>query len=122
MTARPSGAFCSPPSPTPRAIGIMPMIIASAVMSTGRMRVAPASSAACAGPTPAAWRSRANEMSKMLLAVATPIVMIAPVSAGTLNVVPVMKSTHAIPASAAGSAAITMKASIHDWKLTTISR
>src|SRR5229473_2283398 len=36
MTARPSGAFCSPPSPEPRAMGIIPMIIASAVISTGR--------------------------------------------------------------------------------------
>jgi hypothetical protein len=98
------------------------MIIASAVISTGRMRVAPASSAALAGTTPAAMRSRANEISRMLLAVATPMVMIAPVSAGTLSVVPVTKSAHAMPASAAGSAAITMNASIQDWKLTTINR
>ena len=41
MTARPSGAFCSPASPRPSAIGIMPMIIASAVISTGRNRVLP---------------------------------------------------------------------------------
>ena len=46
MTARPSGAFCSPPSPRPSAIGGMPMIIASAVISTGRKRTKPASSAA----------------------------------------------------------------------------
>ena len=46
MTARPNGAFCSPPSPSPRAIGTMPMIIARAVIMTGRNRVAPASSAA----------------------------------------------------------------------------
>ena len=58
----------------------------------------------------------------MLLAVATPIVMIAPVSAGTLSVVPVMNSIQAMPASAAGSAAMMIAASIHDWKLTTISR
>ena len=46
MTARPSGAFCSPPSPRPMAIGTMPMIMASAVMTTGRMRTKPASRAA----------------------------------------------------------------------------
>ena len=46
MTARPSGAFCSPPSPRPSDIGSMPMIIASAVMITGRRRVMPAASAA----------------------------------------------------------------------------
>ncbi len=32
------GAFCSPPVPTPRAMGTMPMIMARAVMRTGRMR------------------------------------------------------------------------------------
>ena len=42
MTARPSGAFCSPPSPSPSAIGTMPMIMARAVISTGRKRVKPA--------------------------------------------------------------------------------
>ena len=39
MTARASGAFCSPPSPMPRAMGIMPRIMAPAVIRTGRMRV-----------------------------------------------------------------------------------
>src|SRR5260370_993480 len=42
ITARPSGAFCSPPAPIASDIGSMPRIIASAVMITGRMRVAPA--------------------------------------------------------------------------------
>jgi hypothetical protein len=122
ITARPSGAFCSAPSPRPSAIGIMPMIIASAVISTGRMRVAPASSAADSGGTPAASRSRAKDTSRMLLAVATPMVMIAPVSAGTLSVVPVRNSIQAMPASAAGSAVMMIAASSQDWKVTTISR
>ena len=52
MTARPSGAFCSPPSPRPSAIGTMPMIMASAVMMTGRKRVKPAPSAASAAFLP----------------------------------------------------------------------
>src|ERR1700724_3685629 len=38
ITARPSGAFCSPPSPIPIAIGTIPIIIASAVMITGLYR------------------------------------------------------------------------------------
>ena len=81
------------------------MIMASAVISTGRIRVAPASSAAASGVAPSSWRCRANDTSRILLAVATPMVMIAPVSAGTLKVVPVMNSIHAMPASAAGNAA-----------------
>ena len=72
--------------------------------------------------TPAARRSRANDTTRMLFAVATPIVMIAPVRAGTLSVVPLMNSIHAMPASAAGSAAMMIAASIHDWKFTTTSR
>ena len=58
----------------------------------------------------------------MLFAVATPMHIIAPVSAGTLIVVPVMNSSHTMPASAAGSAEMMMKGSSHDWKFTTISR
>ena len=48
--------------------------------------------------------------------------MIAPISAGTLSVVPVMKSIQTMPASAPGSAMMMMKGSDHDWKLTTMSR
>ena len=60
---------------------------------------------------PAAMRSRAKETSRMLLAVATPMVMIAPVSAGTDSVVPVMNSIQPMPASAAGSAVMMMNGS-----------
>ena len=83
MTARPSGAFCSALS----AIGAMPMIIASAVISTGRNRVNPASIAAVNASAPSARRSRAKLTTRILFAVATPMHMIAPVSAGTDKVV-----------------------------------
>ena len=58
----------------------------------------------------------------MLFAVATPMHMIDPVSAGTLIVVWVTKSIQTIPASAAGSAEMMMNGSSQDWKFTTISR
>ena len=58
----------------------------------------------------------------MLLAVATPMHMIAPVRAGTDRVVRVMNSIHTTPASAVGNAVMMTKGSSHDWKLTTISR
>ena len=48
--------------------------------------------------------------------------MMAPISAGTLSVVPVKKRNNTMPASAAGKAVMMIKASDHDWKLTTISR
>ena len=85
-----SGAFCSPPSPSARLIGSMPISIASAVMRTGRSRVRPAISAeARASRLPnAGWRcSLANVTIRMLFEVATPIDMMHPISAGTLIVV-----------------------------------
>ena len=85
MTARPSGAFCSPPSPRPSAIGAMPIIIDRAVISTGRKRVAPASMAAWIASPQAASRSRAKLTTSTLFAVATPMHMMAPVRAGTLS-------------------------------------
>ena len=103
MTARPSGAFCSPPSPAPSAMGIMPMIMARAVMQTGRKRVAPASTAASEGVAgDAARRSLAKETTRMELAVATPMHMMAPMSAGTESVVWVRKRKSTMPAMAAG--------------------
>ena len=58
----------------------------------------------------------------MEFAVATPMHMMAPISAGTLRVVPVRNRNSTMPASAAGSAVMMMKGSSQDWKLTTISR
>ena len=122
MTARPSGAFCSPPSPMPSAIGAMPMIMASAVMMTGRKRTNPASSAAAVASPSSVSRSRAKEITSTEFAVATPMHMMAPVSAGTESVVSVANSIHTIPARAAGRAVMMTNGSLHDWKFTTISR
>ena len=61
------------------------MIIASAVIRTGRKRVKPASSAAAAASRPSASCSLAKLTTRMLFAVATPMHMIAPVRAGTLS-------------------------------------
>jgi hypothetical protein len=46
----------------------------------------------------------------------------APISAGTLNVVPVPKSIQMIPVRAKGSAVMMTKGWVQDWKLTTINR
>src|SRR5258707_4564841 len=110
ITARPSGWFC----PASIAIGSIPMTMASAVIRTGRKREAPASNAADVALAPAAIRSRAKLITKMLLAVATPIHMIAPVSAGTESVVPVPNRIQTMPANAVGSAMTMTKGSIQD--------
>ncbi len=97
------------------------MIMASAVISTGRKRVAPASIAASIGDSPSASFSRQKETTRIEFAVATPMHMIAPVRAGTDRVVRVANSTQTMPASAAGRAVMMTKGSTQDWKLTTIS-
>ena len=63
------GHFVSAPSPKPKAIGIMPMIIANAVISTGLIRVAPASRAAATGSRPSFIRWRAKDTIKMLFVI-----------------------------------------------------
>ena len=59
---------------------------------------------------------------RMLFDVATPMLMIAPISAGTESVVPVEKSIQTIPASAPGSADRMIIGSSHDWKFTTMRK
>src|SRR5262249_37470738 len=71
IPARPSGAFCSAPSPIPSDIGIMPTIIASAVIITGRSRVIPALRAAATALLPAFISPAAKFTSRMLFEVAT---------------------------------------------------
>ena len=98
----------------PNAIGTMPIIMAMAVISTGRKRVNPASNAAVTESFPSSNCSFAKLTTRILFAVATPIHMMEPVSAGTLNVVCVTKRNHVIPANAAGNAEIIMNGSSHD--------
>ena len=97
MTARASTAFCSSPG-SPIAIGIIPTIIAAAVMSTGRIRVSPASRAASCAHLPASRCSRAKVTSRIEFADATPTAMMAPISEGTFRVVSVTNSIVRMPA------------------------
>ena len=58
----------------------------------------------------------------MGLAVATPMVMIAPIRAGTLSVVSVICKAQATPAKAPGNAVMMMNGSSQLWKFTTSNR
>ena len=58
----------------------------------------------------------------MLLEVATPMLMTAPMREGTLRVVRVRKSIQTIPHNAPGRAVMMMNGSLQDWKLITISK
>ena len=95
-------------------MGAIPMIMAKAVINTGRKRMYPAWRAASTALRPSLNCSFAKLTTRMLFAVATPTHMIEPVSAGTLMVVPVINRNQTIPASAAGNAMRMMKGSSHD--------
>ena len=97
------------------------MTMASAVISTGRKRVLPASRAASSAEMPSSRRIRANVTTRIELAVATPTLMMAPISDGMLSVVWDTNSATMMPMSAPGSAVMMMKGSLQDWKLITIS-
>ena len=91
-------------------------------MITGLSRVRPASSAAVTTSAPSRRRSIAKVTTRMLLAVATPMLIRVPISAGTLRVVPVKNRPQTIPASVPGRAIRMITGSSHDWKFTTRSR
>ena len=95
-------------------MGIMPTIMASAVISTGRSRVNPALTAASTEFFPSFICEAAKVTSRMLLEVATPMHMMAPISEGTFRVVPVRNSIQAIPARAPGNAVMMIKGSTQD--------
>ena len=116
ITARPSGAVCSPPSPNASAIGTMPASIAQLVMRMGRSRPCAPSTAASAASAPPRRLRSAKVTSKMALATATPMAMIAPMNDWMLSVVPVRSRNTATPATTAGSAATATTASRTDWK------
>ena len=82
-------------------------------------RIDPADRAALPASCPSFRWSLAKVTIRMLLEVATPMHMIAPISAGTLMVVPVRYSIQTMPASAPGRAVRMMNGSSHDWKFTT---
>ena len=91
------------------------MIIASAVISTGRSRVLPASSAgARASPPVSTRRSLAKLTSRIELDTAMPTAMIEPISDSTFSVVPVSASIQRMPTRAPGTAAMMMNGSTQD--------
>ena len=110
MTARPSGATCWPPSPSASAIGTMPAIMAQLVIKIGRSRARPASTPASPAAAPSVRCRSANVTSRIALATATPMAMIAPMNDWMLSVVRVASSISATPATTAGIVVSTMSA------------
>ena len=118
ITARPSGAFCSPAFTQAE----RHRQHADDHSERGHDHGADARKAGrqrrfASRLLPSARSSLAKVTSRMLLAVATPMHMMAPISDGTFKVVCVIKSIHRIPASAPGSAIRMMNGSSQDWKV-----
>ena len=95
-------------------MGVMPAIIAHAVIRIARMRLVPPCSADAVESPPSCRRISANVTNRIELATATPIAMIAPMKDCTLSVVPVTASITATPHSTAGTVASTASASRTD--------
>lgn len=122
ITARPSGADCSPPSPMPIARGSMPAIIARLVIRIGRSRSAAACRAAPSAGRPPRRSRSANDTRRIALAVDTPRAMIAPMKDWRLSVVPVIRSATATPTITTGAPDTAISASRGDWKAAVSTR
>ena len=103
----------------------MPRTIASAVISTGRSRVAAGVQRRLAAPRAlgsSARASLAKLTSRMRFETAMPTAMIAPMNDSTLSVVPVIASIQTMPTNAPGTATMMMSGSSTDWNSTISSR
>ena len=102
----------------------MPRIIASAVISTGRSRVAAGAQRRLErGELASSARaSLAKLTSRIEFETAIPTAMIAPMNDSTLSVVPVSASIQAMPTKAPGTATMMMSGSSADWNSTISSR
>ena len=103
ITARAIGARNPPPSPIPMAMGSMPKIMASVVITMGRRRTRPASMSAVRRSAPACLRSFALSTSRIAFFVTSPISMITPIMLIMLNVSSVSSSASSTPMSDSGS-------------------
>ena len=102
-TARPRGADCDPLSPRPIAIGIIPQIIAVAVIRMARNRpTAPAREAAVTSVDSCRCCS-ANVIRRIEFATEMPTAMMAPINDWMLSVVPVSNSINITPARTPGT-------------------
>jgi hypothetical protein len=104
ITTRAMGAWTSPPSPWPSAIGIIASTVVSVVMRIGRSRVRPACSTACRRGRPSRRRRRFMESNRtMALLTTMPASMITPMKAWILKVVLERKSISTTPIAATGT-------------------
>jgi uncharacterized membrane protein YraQ (UPF0718 family) len=103
-------AVASDPSPKATAIGTMPAIIAALVIRTGRILDRAASTPAASAEAPLRRVCSAKVTSRIALATATPIAMMAPMNDCTLSVVPVTSKAVATPARTAGTVEMTTRA------------
>ena len=106
-------------APLPMAIGNMPAPMAMVVMIIGRARLWQASISASYRFMPSRRATMAYSTSRMEFFVATPIIMMSPMSDGIEKLLPVTRSATKAPPSESGSAARMVTGCSTSWNRST---
>src|ERR1700742_4853303 len=114
ITARPNGADCSPASPRPDAIGIIPAIMAMLVINIGRSLIDALITAARVAFLYSNLNFSALVTIKIALATDTPVLMIIPMYDCRLSVEPQINSITSEPKITAGTVESTVSATLND--------
>src|SRR5208337_822313 len=122
MMVRANGAYCSLPVPSLRAIGNMPMMVASEVIRMGRKRTRQDVITASSTDPPCSSRRCANSTIRMLLEAAMPTSISTPISDITLSVVCVKGRTRSTPIKPMGMASMMRMGSLNDRNCATRMR
>ena len=111
---RASGAYCSLPASSARAIGIMPRIVAKEVIKTGRKRTRQAVATASSMGMPSLLRDRVNSTMRMLFETTIPVIMMTPINDITLTVVCVTSKNRMTPVMPGGIASRMIRGSMNE--------
>ena len=112
--ARASGAYCSLPVPIFKAIGTIPMMVASEVIRIGRKRTRQEVITASSTVRPCSSRRCANSTMRMLLDAATPTSIRMPIKDMTFKVVCVSGRITSTPMNPMGIASMMRNGSLKE--------
>ena len=120
-TATPSGARASPPAPNPSAIGRIPAMVESAVMSTGRKRVCAACVTASSTSSPCARSRFANSTIRIEFFATSPTSITRPIWLNRFSVWPVAISARSAPVNETATATMIVAGSmkLSNWAAST---
>src|SRR5262245_46028225 len=119
MMARASGAYCSLPVPSFRAMGIIPIMVANDVINIGRSRTLQEVITASSTDFPCSSSRCVNSTIKMLFDAAIPTNISTPMSDITFRVVPVSGRMIRTPMNPMGTASMISNGSLNDLNCAT---